>query len=422
MRINFYIFFVGLRYFFIKRKDHFGAFISLISILGIALGVAVLITVLSVMNGFSKEIRAKILSNNPHITVKSFLGNLNNWPKLVIDLKKFDSISGIAPFISQYGLLMFNGYSKPVVAIGIDPKQTNNVYPLSSNLISGKIDNLSTNSYYTIITKELADNLSLVVGDVINLIIPEFNISAIGINSKNDSKIKQIIVGGILKNGTNATVYGQNHIFLSLKDISRLYKIHDGVTGIQLKVRDELRAPQIAREIDTHFEYKYSVVDWTLEFKAFFDALQMEKTVMGCILLLIIAVAGFNLVSSLIMLVMDKRSNIAILRVMGATREEIMCIFMLQGTLIGILGILIGVISGLLLSYNITSLVAWIERLFKIQFVTEEAYFINFVPSDVHANDILLVVFGALIMSFMATLYPAWRASNIKPAEALRYE
>lgn len=415
MRINFYVFFVGLRYFFIKRKEHFGSFISLISTLGIALGVMVLITVLSVMNGFSKEIRAKILSTNPHITFKNYFGNLSNWESIVLDLKKDNQVSGVAPFIAQHGLLIFNGYSKPVMIIGIDPLQINNVYPLANNMVSGEIDNLTKHKFNIIIGKELADNLDLDINNTINLMVPAINVSPTGV----DPRIKKMTIGGIFKAGTS---YAQHHIFVNIRDIRKLYRIHNGITGIQLKVIDELKAPKIAHEISAKFEHKYSVVDWTLEFKAFFDALQMEKTVMGCILLLIIAVAGFNLVSSLIMLVMDKRSDIAILRVMGATSEEIMVIFMLQGSLIGLLGTLIGLIGGVLLANNITGLVNWLENLLKIQFVTEEAYFISFVPSDIHIRDVFWVVFGALFMSFIATLYPAWRASKIKPAEALRYE
>lgn len=417
MRINFYIFFIGFRYFFIKRKDHFGAFISLISVLGIGLGVMVLITVLSVMNGFSKEIRAKILSTNPHITLKSFYGILSDWQKVVLDLQKLPLVSGVAPFVSQHGLLMFHGYSKPVMVIGVDPLQINNVYPLADNMLRGEFKVLSQKTFNTIVSQELADSLGIEINEPINLIVPQLNVSPIGVNSR----IKTMTIGGILKGGTTSP-YTQNHIFLNLKDVSKLYKMYNGITGIQLKVKDELQAPAIAREINAKFDYKYSVIDWTLEFKAFFDALQMEKTVMGCILLLIIAVAGFNLVSSLIMLVMDKRSDIAILRVMGVTRQDIMYIFMLQGTLIGLLGTLIGLIGGVLLACNITRLVNWLEELLKIKFVTEEAYFINFLPSDLHIKDVVLVVSGALFTSFIATIYPAWRACNIQPAEALRYE
>ena len=415
MGINRYLFFIGLRYFLVKRKDHFVSFISTVSMLGIALGVAVLITVLSVMNGFSKEIRAKILSITPHITLKNFYGSLNDWQSIVVNLKKVNQITGIAPYIAGHGLLAWSGYSKPVMVIGVDALQIENIYPLNNNIVSGSISELAPNKFNILVGQDLADNLGIRVNDEVALIIPQVNVSPIGVMPR----IKKLKVGGIFK---SSTPYDQNHIFLNILDASRLYKMQSGITGVQIKVFDELAVKKIASQISANFNHKYAVSDWTLEFSAFFEAMKMEKTVMWCILLLIIAVAAFNLVSSLIMLVTDKRPDIAILRVMGATCKEIMLIFMIQGSAIGLIGTVSGLVLGLILAYNVTDLVNCLQNIFNVKFVSEEAYFIGFVPSDIHAWDVFWICFLSLFMSFIATLYPAYRASNVKPAEALRYE
>lgn len=410
-----YLFFIGLRYFLVKRKDHFVSFISTVSMLGIALGVAVLITVLSVMNGFSKEIRAKILSITPHITLKNFSGTLDNWQTIVTNLKKIDQISGVAPYIAGHGLLAWSGYSKPVMVIGIDALQIENIYPLNNNIISGSIEELIPNKFNILVGQDLADSLGMRVNDQVALIIPQVNVSPIGVMPR----IKKLKVVGIFK---SSTPYDQNHIFLNILDTSKLYKMQSGITGIQIKVLDELTAKKISSQISSNFNHQYAVSDWTLEFSAFFEAMKMEKTVMWCILLLIIAVAAFNLVSSLIMLVTDKRPDIAILRVMGATNKEIMLIFMIQGSAIGLIGTVSGLIIGLLLAYNVTDLVDFLQNIFNVKFVSEEAYLIGFVPSDIHRWDVFWICALSLFMSFIATLYPAYRASNVKPAEALRYE
>ena len=415
MKITRYLFFIGLRYFLVKRKDHFVSFISTVSMLGIALGVAVLITVLSVMNGFSKEIRAKILSITPHITLKSFSGTLNSWQVIIDDLKKINQVTGIAPYIAQHGLLAWGGYSKPVMVIGIDALQIENIYPLNNNVVTGSISELQPNRFNILLGQDLADSLGIQVNDTVALIIPQVNISPLGVMPR----IKKLKIGGIFK---SSTPYDQNHIFLNISDASKLYKMQSGITGIQMKIIDELAVKKISSQISSMFNHQYSVSDWTLEFSAFFEAMKMEKTVMWCILLLIIAVAAFNLVSSLIMLVTDKRSDIAILRVMGATYKEIMLIFMIQGSAIGLIGTVAGLIIGLVLAYNVTDLVDFLQNIFNVKFVSEEAYFIGFVPSDIHGWDVFWICALSLFMSFVATLYPAWRASNVKPAEALRYE
>lgn len=415
MIISRYLFFIGLRYFRVKRKDHFISFISMVSMLGIALGVAVLITVLSVMNGFSKEIRSKILSITPHITLRDFSGSLNNWQAIVDDIKKINQVTGVAPYIAGHGLLAWSGYSKPVIVIGIDTSQIENIYPLNNNLISGNISELIPNQFNVLIGQDLADTLGLHFHDQVALIIPQVNVSPIGVMPR----IKKITVGGIFK---SSTPYDQNHIFLNIADASKIYKMHSGITGIQIKIADELIAKKLAAQISSKFNHRYAISDWTLEFSAFLEAMKMEKTVMWCILLLIISVAAFNLVSSLIMLVTDKRPDIAILRVMGASCKEIMLIFMIQGSTIGFIGTISGLIIGLILAYNVTDLVNFLQNIFNVKFISEEAYWIGFVPSNIQAKDVFWICTLSLFMSFIATLYPAYRASNVKPSEALRYE
>ncbi len=415
MGIPRYLFFIGLRYFLVKRKDHFVSFISTVSILGILLGVAVLITVLSVFNGFSKEIRLKILSITPHITLKNFFGPLENWQSVVDHLKQSKQITGVAPYISEHGLLTFQGYSIPVMVLGIDVSQIENVYPLDDNIISGSLSELIPGQFNVILGQDLANNLAIHNNDEIALIIPQVNVSPLGVMPR----IKKFKVAGIFKSNTQ---YDQNYIFMNILDASKLYKMQPGITGIQIKVSDELAAKKHASEINAGFNYKYFVSDWTQDFSTFFEAMKMQKTVIWCVLLLIIAVAAFNLVSSLIMLVTDKRSDIAILRVMGATNKEIMLIFMIQGTAIGLIGTVGGLIIGLILAYNVTDLVNFLQNLFNVQLPLEETFLIGYVPSCIQYRDVFWICALSLFMSIIATLYPAWRASNVKPAEALRYE
>lgn len=415
MHIPHYLFFIGLRYFFVKRKDHFVSFISAISIMGIALGVAVLITVLSIFNGFSKEIRSKILSINPHVTLRNFAGPLNNWQGIVDDLKIFKYVIGVAPYVSEHGLLSFQGMSTPVGVVGIDVLQIANVYPLANNIIAGNLSLLMPGKFNLILGQDLANNLGVNINDEITLMIPQVTVSPIGVMPR----LKKFKVAGIFKSNT---MYDQHHVFLNIVDASALYKLQQGITGVQIKLTDELLAKKHAFKISANFDHKYFVSDWTQNFSAFFEAIKMQKTVTWCVLLLIIAVAAFNLVSSLIMLVTDKRPDIAILRVMGASSKEIMLIFIIQGTTIGLIGTISGLIMGLILAYNITNVVNAIQELFHINFVSEELFMIGFVPSSINFGDVAWICGLSLLMSIIATIYPAWRASNIKPAEALRYE
>lgn len=383
--------------------------------LGIAIGVTALITVLSVMNGFSKEIRSKMLTVTPHIILRGVDGALKNWQDLVPRILEEPGITGAVPYILSQGLLVENGITQPTVVRGIDPNIFDAVYPLKNNIMSGSLDKLQSGSFTVAIGEHLAHSLRIEVGDKVTLLIPEATVTIAGVTPK----YKRLTVAAIFKTGTS---YDDRNAFININDAARMFRMQQSISGIQVRINDELRAPQLAQLLANKFNHKYWITDWTGEYASFFEALNMEKMVMWCILCLIIAVAAFNLVSSLVMMVTDKRSDIAILRTMGATPASVMGIFMAQGIIIGVIGTVLGLIGGLLLAYNITALVEHIQNLLNIKFVSEDVYLISFVPSQIDKVDVIVVCGFALLMSFLATLYPAWRAAQIAPAEALRYE
>lgn len=412
--------FIGYRYTRVQRENHFISFISLASVLGIALGVGVLIAVLSVMNGFNKEIRAQMLSGTPHITVGMIGETFSEWNDILKTLRSYPNIKGAAPYIASQGMLssVQNGRVQGVMVRGIDPKHINDVYPLAAHLLEGTLANLKPGTFGILVGRSLANNFGLSLGDKVSIITPEASVTPAGILPR----IKRFTVIGIFSIGD---LYDDKQVFIDLKDADKLFRMQSSVTGIQLKVNDELEAPLISREVYQALNKdfgSYWVMDWTEEFGSFFKALKIQKTVMTFILLLIIAVAAFNLVSSLVMMVSDKRRDIAILRTLGASRHDIMGIFIAQGGIIGLVGTLAGVCFGLFLAANVTAWADKIQTLFNVELVSRDVYLVGFLPSDIHAVDVISIAIIALVMSFIATLYPAWRAASIKPAEVLRYE
>lgn len=412
-----YFAFIGYRYTHVKRKNHFISFISLTSAIGIALGVGVLIAVLSVMNGFNKEIRAQMLSGTPHITVSKIGGTLFNWQAVGDSLKAVPEVMGTTPFIVGQGMITTQnqGGVQGVFVKGIDPKSINLVYPLSNRIIAGDLKQLKTGEYGIVVGKLIAQRFGLQVGDKISLIAPEASVTPAGIAPR----IKRFTVIGVFAIGD---LYDDKQVFIDLADANTFFRMKGSVTGLQIRIKDELDAPIISQKIQNFLSPEYWVSDWTREFGSFFKALQIQKTVMLFILLLIIAVAAFNLVSTLVMMVTDKRSDIAILRTMGASRRSIMGIFIAQGALIGFLGTLLGVILGLFLAYNVTGWVDTLQQTFNVSLVDKDVYLFGFLPSEIHFLDVLGIGIVTLIMSLLATLYPAYRAASIEPAEALRYE
>lgn len=414
--------FVGYRYTRIKRKNHFISFISLSSVIGIALGVSVLITVLSVMNGFNKEIRIQMLNGTPHITLGKMKSPWVDWRSTMQMLASYPKVVGVTPYIDGQGMMLGNdsGRVSGVLVKGIDPSQINDVYPLGTQMKHGDLGELKPGAYNILLGKTLANNMGIMVGDKVSLMVPEATVSLAGITPR----MRQFKVVGIFEIGA---LYDSSQAFIHLDDASKLFRMQGGISGLQIKLKDELEAPSIARGLYYSLnadqgQQEFWLNDWTQQFGNFFKALKIQKTVMTVILLLIIAVAAFNLVSSLVMMVTDKRPDIAILRALGASRRNIMGVFMIQGTIIGTIGTVVGVLLGLYMATHVTAWADALQQAINVELVSKDVYLVGFLPSDIHTVDVVAIAILTLLMSFASTLYPAWRAASIQPAEALRYE
>jgi lipoprotein-releasing system permease protein len=411
--------YIGLRYTRAKRRQHFISFISLASMIGIALGVAVLITVLSVMNGFDFEIQNKIFNMADQVTVSRIDGNLPNWPKLKKQIEQQPQVVAAAPFINAQGMLTYSGASAPVMVKGILPDQEEAVSQLSSHLLQGSFDSLSAKSFNIVLGAGLADSLGLSVGDKVILFTTQATPSPFGIQPR----FRQFTVSGIFHVDGNAAM-DRGLAVIHMNDAQTLYQMTNNVSGLRLHVNDLYAAPKVAAALGDMLSsnQNYTVSDWTQEYGTIFKAIRMEKTMIFLILLLIVAVAAFNLVSTLVMVVNDKQSDIAILRTFGATPRTIMRIFMVQGFVIGCVGTLLGFVGGILLALNATEVVNVIQQIFHVEFISSSVYFIDYLPSRLDWTDVWQVCGIALGLSLLATIYPAWQASRTHPAEALRYE
>ncbi len=408
--------FIGLRYTRAKRRNHFISFISLISMLGITLGIVALIVVLSVMNGFHTEIRERILSMASHATLSEPNGSMVGWPELLARVRQHPAVVGAAPFVEVQAMLVHGGYVNGAVVRGIVPEEEDQVADLRRDMISGSIDDLTDGSFNIVLGQELAMVLGVGPGDKVTVVTPQLNASPVGIMPR----LKAFNVIGLFSVGMGD--YDRGAAFISLRDAAKLMRLGDGVTGVRLKLTDMFDAPRLSRQIAIDLGGVYRVTDWTQSHRNFFQALRIEKRMMTIILFLIVAVAAFNIVSTLVMVVTDKRSDIAVLRTLGASPARIMAIFMVQGTTIGVVGTLLGVIGGVILALNVESIVTSIEGLFDVHFLDPSIYYISALPSDPRLSDVLFIASGAFLMSILATIYPAWRASRTDPAEALRYE
>jgi lipoprotein-releasing system permease protein len=407
--------FIGLRYTRAKRRNHFISFISLISMLGIALGITALITVLSVMNGFEKELRHRILGVVAHATVTDFSGTLQDWQSLSHELASYQDIVGVAPYVHGEGMFSQKGQVSGTLVRGIDPQLEPRVSGLGEQMVRGQLSDLRSGAYGIILGSALANSLGVTVGDKATLITPQANITVAGIIPR----LKRFTVVGIFEAGMYE--YDSSLALLHIDDAAKLYRLN-GVSGLRLKLDDMFKAPGLAQRIFNDFRGEVLVSDWTRQHVNFFRAVKTEKTVMFIILLLIVAVAAFNIVSTLVMMVTDKRSDIAILRTLGSSPGSIMGVFMVQGTVIGLVGTLLGTTGGVLLALNVETLVPAIERLFGVEFLSADVYYISELPSDLRWPDVGKIASISFLISIVATLYPAWRASRTQPAEALRYE
>ena len=411
-----YELFVGLRYTRAKRRNHFISFISITSMLGVALGVAALIVVLSVMNGFQKELRTRILGVASHVQVMGLDGHLSDWRKTVTEAQSHAEVAAAAPYITAQGLISHHGTVQGTLVRGIIPGEEAKVADVGEHMRAGSMDDLRPGRFGIVLGIDLAMSVSARVGDKIVLIAPQGQVTPAGILPR----LKQFEVVGIFE--VDMAEYDAGLAFMQLEDAQKLYRLDDKVSGVRLKLQDLFKAPLVARDLMRTLSGDVYVTDWTRSHANFFRAVQIEKRVMFIILVLIVAVAAFNIVSTLVMAVTDKRSDIAILRTLGAAPGEIMQIFIIQGALIGAVGMIAGVVGGVLLAANIEVVIPAIERVLGIQFLAKDVYYISDLPSDLHFQDVVVIGLTSFGLSLLATIYPSLRASRVNPAEALRYE
>ncbi|MCL1633502.1 lipoprotein-releasing ABC transporter permease subunit [Luteimonas sp. SX5] len=406
---------IGLRYLRAKRRNGFISFISLASILGIALGVAALITTLAVMSGFQREIRDRMLQMAAHATVAADDGDvMADWPLAVRSAMQDKRVAGAAPYVETWGLLT-GVRREPAILRGVLPAEEGKVSVLADKMVQGKLDQLSPGSFNIVLGKELAIWLGAGVGDKVT-VMTDMRATPMGAIPQ----LKRFTVSGIFEAGYQE--YDRNLAVINLQDAQKLARIGDGVTGVRLKLHDMNLSWDVARDLAIRLHGGYRVSDWSSENANMFRALKLEKTMMAILLSLIIAMGAFNLVSSQVMLVTDKQADIAILRTLGLAPKGVMQIFMVQGTLIGVIGTFIGVVGGILLTLNLEHILRAIEQVFSVQLMPEDVYYITGLPTELQASDVVAIAIVALVMSFLATIYPAWRASRTAPAEALRYE
>jgi lipoprotein-releasing system permease protein len=408
--------FVGLRYTRAKRRNHFISFISLTSMVGIALGVTALITVLSVMNGFEEELRTRILGMASHASVGGANGRLEDWRVAAAEVERHPNVVGTAPFVRGETMLANAGRVSGAVVQGILPEAEPRVSEEDRHMKEGELGLLKAGEYNIILGQELAWTLGVRIGDPITVITPQAQFSPTGVLPR----LRRFTLVGIFEVGMYE--YDRGIAFIHMEDGARLFRLDDAVSGVRIKLDDLFAAPRIARELGDRLPPSLRVDNWTRQHANFFRAVKMEKRVMFIILTLIVAVAAFNIVSTLVMVVTDKQSDIAILRTLGATPLSIMGIFMVQGALIGTLGTLFGAVGGYALATNLETLVPAIEQAFDVHFMAPDVYYISDLPSKLVWADFWRITGMAFVLSLLATLYPAWRASRTQPAEALRYE
>lgn len=407
---------VGLRYTRAKRRNHFISFISLTSMLGIALGVAALITVLSVMNGFESTLRSRILGMTSHVEISNYNGGLQDWQRVEKLAKRNSQVVGAAPYVLGQGMVRHGSALSGVMMRGVIPAQSRHVSDVASHMVAGSFNALKPGKYNIVLGRALANQLGVTVGDNVDLMVPLASVTPAGIVPR----FRRFHVVGEFSVGMYE--YDSGLVFINLQDASTLYRLNGAVTGVRLRLKNLFDAPQVRRELMQSLPPQYSVTDWTQQHSNYFRAVRTEKSVMFVILSLIVAVAAFNIVATLVMLVTDKQADIAILRTLGASPRSILTIFVLQGSVIGIVGTLLGVGGGILLALNVQSVVAGIEHLTGFNFLPASVYYISELPSKLEWPDVWHIGLMSLVLSLLSTIYPARRASKVQPAEALRYE
>jgi len=407
---------IGLRYTRAKRRNQFVSFISMISMLGIALGVAALIVVLSVMNGFQTELRGRILAVVSHIQISGASGEMANWQSVAEQSLKTPGVLAAAPFVQAQGMLSFGQSVRGAMVRGVLPDFEDKVVDFRTHMKEGSLDSLTPDSFNIVLGSELARALGIFVGDKVTVIAPQGVVTPAGVIPR----LKTFTVSGLFEVGMFE--YDSGLALIRMEDAQRLYRMEDRVSGVRLKLDDLFKAPAIARDLANRLDTAAFISDWTRSHANFFRAVAIEKNMMFIILSLIVAVAAFNIVSTLVMAVTDKQADIAILRTLGASPGSIMAIFMVQGALIGFIGLGLGIAGGVALALNVDVVVPLIERLLGTQFMSKEVYYISNLPSELQWKDVTTITGVSFLLSLVATIYPSWRASRVNPAEALRYE
>ncbi len=407
--------YIGTRYTNLKKRDQFITFISVISMIGIALGVMVLITVLSVMNGFTKEIRERILTVSPQLVVSGYGNPISDFDNLQSLMMSHPQVESVGPYVEGQGMMMKAPYVNGVAIKGIEPESVEAIFPLKTSLIQGDVQKLTPGRYGVILGSGLARSLGASIGSKVTLVIPEVNVTLVGAAPR----LKQLEVIGIFEVGY---VFDSGLAFLHMQDAQKIYRVKNGVSGVQAKLSDPFVSFRTASELRSLTDNRYYVTDWTELNATYFSAVKMEKRMMFLTLMLILAIAVFNLISTLVMVVTDKRSDIAILRTMGASKRTIMNIFISQGAVIGVVGTGIGVLLGITLALNVEAIVSTIEGWLGMQFLAPEIYFLSKLPSDLHMSDVSIIASCSLALSLVATIIPAYRATKVEPAQALKHE
>ncbi len=407
---------IGLRYTHAKRRNHFISFISIVSMAGIALGVTALIVVLSVMNGFQEELRARILGVAAHLEISGPGDRLADWPGVLAQAQQNKEVAAGAPYVNAQGMLANGDMVRGAIIRGVLPERESQVADFAQFMKSGTLADLRPGEFGIILGAELARALNVYPGDKVVLLTPQGNITPAGVMPR----VKQFTVTGIFAAGMFE--YDSGLALIHLQDGQKLLRLGDDVSGVRLKLTELFRAPWVTRELAQTLSGTYYLTDWTQSHANFFRAVAIEKRMMFLILLLIVAVAAFNIVSTLVMAVTDKQSDIAILRTLGAKPGSIMKIFIVQGAFIGVFGTVLGVAGGVLLALNLETVVPVIERMAGMDLFPADVYYINELPSKLDWGDVGVIGGISLLISLVATLYPSWRASRINPAEALRYE
>jgi lipoprotein-releasing system permease protein len=408
--------FVGFRYTRAKRKNHFISFISLTSMVGIALGVAALIVVLSVMNGFQTELRTRILGVASHLEITGANNQLSNWQALASQVKSQPEVKASAPYVMAQGMLSYGQAVQGALVRGVLPAEEDKVADLGKHMKAGSLADLHSGEFGVVLGTDLAMLLGVSIGDKVVLMAPQGQFTPTGVVPR----IKQFKVVGLFQIGMYE--YDAGLALIHMDDAAKLYRMGDNVSGLRLKLGDLFDAPEMSAKLARSLEGNYFITDWTQQHANFFKAVQMEKRVMFIILTLIVAVAAFNIVSTLVMAVTDKRADIAIMRTFGASPHSIMGIFMVQGALIGVIGTIAGAVIGIVIALNIETIIPFIEGLFHVQFLAKDVYAISDLPSKLEWPDVITIVIMSFVLSLLATLYPSYKASTINPAEALRYE